>query len=218
MSRTPRNNRNTNGNSFKKNYSTMNNTNNMKEKTKIDFDFEPSYSFESLQENSVELLFHYLRFKVFPDVPEEKLKQLFYTLSFVGCREPEILKEIVSFAEKKDFEGLLAFTKTKQIQPERFLKMAQDDIDSCSIQTNSNTNTTKKNSKVKVVFYKKPETMIDGWFVEENPYLAYNLFQSLLFSYVDDKSLKSFIENYKSMSPELRKEYVGKPHYNAIKI
>jgi hypothetical protein len=214
MARTPRN----NGNKYTNNNIIQSkNATNMKGMTStLDFDFEPSYSFESLQQNSVELLFHYLRFKVFPGIPEERLKKLFYALSFVGCREPEILKEIVAFAEKKDFQEMLAFAENKKIQPEMFLQMAQQDVDSCSIQ--NNTNTTKKNTKVKVVFYKKPETMIDGWFVEENPFLAYSLFQYLLFSQQDDTYLKSFLENYKSMSPEGRKELVVKPKYNAVTI
>jgi hypothetical protein len=197
--------------------SKRNSRNNMEQmKSAIEFDYEPSYDYESLQLGSVELLFHYLRFKVFPDIPDEKKKQLFYILSYVGCREPEILKEIVNFAEKQEFEGLLEFAQTKKIQPAEFLELAQKEIDSCS--TENNTNTAKKNTKVKVMFYKTPETMIDGWFLEDNPYLAYSLFQHLLFSQQEDKFLKSFLENYKSMPPEGRRQIVVYPKHGIVTI
>jgi hypothetical protein len=201
-----------------------NNTNTLtkgnKMERKLEFDYELSYDIENLQSNSVEYLFHYLRFEVFPDIPEEKLKKLFYTLSFVGCREPDILKSIISFTQEKDFEGLLEFAETKQLQPKELLDIAQEEVDSCPVETNTNTNTNtrKKNTKIEVMYYKKPETMIDGWFVEENPYLAYSLFQHLIFSQQDDKYLKSFIENYKSLPPEGRKELVVYPKHHAVTV
>jgi hypothetical protein len=166
---------------------------------KLAFDYEPSYSAESLEKASVELLFHYLRFHVFPSLEESKKKQLFYKLAFVQCKEPTIFKQILELAKRKDYEGMLAITNKKTISVDTIIQVAKHELEWIDKDLAS---------KLEVKPIRTVETLIDTWFLEDNPYLAYSLFQHILFTAINDEEIQFFGKFYESQPPEIRKELV----------
>lgn len=156
---------------------------------KVDFDFEPSYTYANFLQSSVELLFHYIRFKVFPQENTARKKELFKALSYVACRNPDILKEILHFCEAKNLEGLLLFAKGKALDTQKLLEVMNAEL---------------KKKKLSAKYIKSPEVIIEGYFIEENPFLAYKLLSYLLNVNDSDKDLKQFCKNYASKSEELR--------------
>jgi hypothetical protein len=184
--------------------------NHLNVETKLSFDYELPFDSDSLKRASVELLFHYLRFHVFEDIEDERKKELFTILSSVKCKEDAIFKQILAYADAHDFQGLLDLAKRKQIKLETFIESAYEDVEKLVGKEIS--------SNLEIVPQKTVETMIDGWFLEENPYLAYALFQELLFSLGTDKDLKVFLDQYQSMPPMGRKHMVVYTRHDTFQI
>ena len=88
--------------------------------------------YEYLSSYSVENLFAYLRFQAFPDVTNDRMKELLLEAISVPCRENDILTRILNYAETKDFDGLLQYLKLNQVsmdQVERPLKNPEEMLD-----------------------------------------------------------------------------------------
>ncbi len=168
-------------------------------------------SFDYFFNQSVETLFHYIRFEVFPSVSDSQKKELFYNLSYIGCREPENLKTILGHMERKDFEGLVFFAQKTRFDAKEFLKHMV-----CEITEEEARETRAKEGEF--VYLKKPETMIDGWFQESDPKLALQLFVYLAYLMTDDRGIQQFMKNYLSMNPEMRKEYTTTTNHFAYAI
>jgi serine/threonine protein kinase len=166
------------------------------------FDYTPTYSYDRFLYGSVERLFHYLRFDALPSVSEKDKKDLFKKLAYVKCKDESILKEILSLAETQDLQQLQSLAERNKVSTKEILEHAKSLL----------------GSDIELKPFKTIETIIDGWFLESNSFLAYGLLRRLLFSVNDDKYLVEFLEKYASFAPEERKELVIYEMHNAFII
>ena len=175
----------------------------------LSFDYEPSYEPGSLEQSSVELLFHYLRFHVFKTLEDSKKKTLFYELGYVPCKEPTIFKQIVEFANTKNYEGMLALAQKNKLSIDFMIQLGEQELEWID---------KKIASQLEVKQVRTMETIIDAWFVEENPYLAYSLLLHLLYTTINDEEIKAFAKFYSSFSPLERKELVVYTKHNMYQL
>jgi hypothetical protein len=136
--------------------------------------------FEYLSSYSVEHLYSYLRFQAFPNISNDKMKELLLAAMSVPCREEDILTKILDYAKKKDADGLFQYFKKNKFPINKEGKPLKD-----------------------------PEQMLDIFLSEENQHNACRALKVLLRFPIyngDISAYNDFIKNWKTINDPFKKE------------
>lgn len=170
----------------------------------FEYDLPSEYSYDFFLNTSVEYLFDHLRFDVFSSDSEDLLRELITDLFYVGCRDPKVLKTILSFAEARDLEGLRSFAREAKTN---YSRLEEIFLDAFGVDVTLET-------------IKNPQEIVDAYLRETNRRLSLRLLQTLLTFDVtpNPKALATYVKDYESIDPLFRLEKLGAYDYDGFGI
>jgi hypothetical protein len=90
------------------------NTVNMNETMYLEFPSYDVYTTEILIPTSIEYVYNDIRFKLFPNIPTDQLKNLFMDMIVTPLKHPKLIDTFVSLLNSGNFTELAEFTKVNK--------------------------------------------------------------------------------------------------------
>jgi hypothetical protein len=170
----------------------------------FDYDLPSEYSYDFFLTTSVEYLFDHLRFDVFPSESEEEVRELITDLFYVACRDPPVLKTILSLSEAGDLQGLRSFAREARAGYSRLEELFLEAF----------------GVDAKLESIKNPQAIVEAYLRETNRRLSLRLLQTLVTFDVtpNPKALATYVNDYESIDPRLRLEKLGAYDYDGFGI